>query len=112
MVAGPIPMAVAEPTNHSAKNDLVMDIVDLQGSSCHSKQASAMLASAGVSLASPSQIKETDSQMQSKKQSPITVTAKKDLEADRLSPCGQIQSKRAAKILSKIKSQHGTDEQE
>lgn len=50
--------------------------------------------------------------MQSKKQSPITVTAKKDLEADRPSPCGQIQSKRAAKILSKMKSQHGTDELE
>lgn len=53
MVAGPIPMAVVEPTNHSAKNDLVMDLVDLQGSSYHSKQASMMPASAGVSLASP-----------------------------------------------------------
>ena len=105
-------MAVAEHSNHSAKNDLIMDMVDLQGSSCNSKQGSVMLASAGVSSASPQKIKKSDSQMLSKKQSPITVTEKKDAEADGHSPCGQIQSKRAAKIISKITSQHGINELE
>ena len=70
-------MAVAEPTKLSAKNDMVMDIVDLNGgSSSKSKPDSAMLASACVSSASPQPIKETDSQKQSQHQSPIPVTAK------------------------------------